>query len=122
LGGYLVAFVKTITPSKCNFLEGFWPLSNWKSNYARVSLSTIMDIVDVKNPIQIPYCGLKNMRPLIAYTPFRDLNVEDFVLVRLHNPDLVLLWMGRIEGDVVKDKESEYFKMVRVQWWVPMKK
>ncbi len=81
-----------------------------------------MDIVDVKNPIQIPYCGLKNMRPLIAYTPFRDLNVEDFVLVRLHNPDLVLLWMGRIEGDVVKDKESEYFKMVRVQWWVPMKK
>jgi hypothetical protein len=30
--------------------------------------------------------------------------------------------MGRAEGDVVKDKESEYFKMGKVQWWVPMKK
>jgi hypothetical protein len=30
--------------------------------------------------------------------------------------------MGRVEGDVVKDKDNEYFKMVRVQWWVPMKK
>jgi hypothetical protein len=30
--------------------------------------------------------------------------------------------MGKVEGDVVKDKENEYFKMVRVQWWVPMKK
>jgi hypothetical protein len=30
--------------------------------------------------------------------------------------------MGRAEGDVFKDKENEYFKMVRVQWWVPMKK
>jgi hypothetical protein len=30
--------------------------------------------------------------------------------------------MGRTKGDVVKDEESEYFKMVRVQWWVPMKK
>jgi hypothetical protein len=31
------------------------------------------------------------MRPLIAYMPFRDLNVGDFVLVRLHDPDLVPL-------------------------------
>jgi hypothetical protein len=39
-----------------------------------------------------------------------------------HNPNLVPLWMGRVESDIVKDKESEYFKMVKVQWWVPMKK
>jgi hypothetical protein len=62
------------------------------------------------------------MRPLTTYTPFRNLNVGDFVLERLHNPNLDLLRMGRIEGDVVKDEESEYFKMVKVQWWVPMKK
>jgi hypothetical protein len=30
--------------------------------------------------------------------------------------------MGKVEGDVVKDKENEYFKMVKVQRWVPMKK
>jgi hypothetical protein len=30
--------------------------------------------------------------------------------------------MGRTQGDVVKDEESAFFKMVRVQWWVPAKK
>jgi hypothetical protein len=30
--------------------------------------------------------------------------------------------MGRIEGDVIKDEESEYFKMVKFQWWFLMKK
>jgi hypothetical protein len=30
--------------------------------------------------------------------------------------------MERAKGDVIKDEDSEYFKMVRVQWWVPMKK
>jgi hypothetical protein len=50
-----------------------------------------MDVVDSEDPIQIPYRGPKNMRPLIAYTPFRDLNVGDFVLVRPHDPNLVPL-------------------------------
>jgi hypothetical protein len=49
------------------------------------------------------------MRPLTAYTPFRDLNVKDFVLVRPHDPNIVPLWMGRAEVDVIKDEESEYF-------------
>jgi hypothetical protein len=61
------------------------------------------------------------MKPLTTYTPFRDLNVGNFVLVRLHDPDFVSLWMGRVDGDVVKDEDNEYFKIVRVQWWVPMK-
>jgi len=30
--------------------------------------------------------------------------------------------MGRVQGDVVKDEENTFLKMVRVQWWVPMKK
>jgi hypothetical protein len=42
--------------------------------------------------------------------------------VKPHNPDLVPLWMGRVEGDAIKDEEIKYFKMVRLQWWVPMKK
>jgi hypothetical protein len=57
---------------------------------------------------------VKNIRPLIAYTPFKDLNVGNFVLMGLHNPNLVLFWMGRAEGDVVKDKDKEYLKMMRV--------
>jgi hypothetical protein len=62
------------------------------------------------------------MRPLTTYTPFKDFNVGNFVLVRPHNFDLVPLWMGKAKGDVVKDEESEYFKMVKVQWWVLVKK
>jgi hypothetical protein len=82
----------------------------------------MMDVVDLEDPIRVPYCGPKNMKPLTAYKPFRYINVGDFVLVRLHDLDLVLLWMGRMEGDVIKDEENEYFKMVRVQWWVLVKK
>ncbi len=62
------------------------------------------------------------MRPLTTYMPFKDFNVGDFVLVKLHDPNLILLWMGRTEVNVVKDEENEYFKMMKIQWWVPMKK
>jgi hypothetical protein len=40
---------------------------------------------------------------------FKDLNVGNFVFVRPHDLDLVPLWMGRVEGDVIKDEKSEYF-------------
>jgi hypothetical protein len=42
--------------------------------------------------------------------------------VRLHDPLLVLVWLGRTQSDVVKDDQNEFFKMVRVQWWVLVKK
>jgi len=47
--------------------------------------------VNPKDPIQVPYCGPKNMRPLTTYMSFKDLNVGDFVLVRLHDSNLVPL-------------------------------
>jgi hypothetical protein len=49
----------------------------------------MMDIIDPKDPIQVFYCGPKNMKPLTAYIPFKDLNVGDFVFMRLHDPNLV---------------------------------
>ncbi len=55
----IVAFVKIVILSKFNSLEGFWPLNNWRSNYAKASLSTMMDVIDPENPIQIPYYGPK---------------------------------------------------------------
>ncbi len=70
-------------------LEDFWPSSNWRSNYAKALLSIVMDVVDVEDPIQLSYCGLKNMRPLTAYTTFKDFNVKKFVVVRPHDHDLV---------------------------------
>jgi hypothetical protein len=48
-----------------------------------------MDVVDPKDLIQVPYCELKNMRPLTAHIPFRDLNAGDFVLVKPHDPNIV---------------------------------
>jgi hypothetical protein len=32
-------------------LEGFWPSNNWKFNYAKASLSIVMDVVDPKDLI-----------------------------------------------------------------------
>jgi hypothetical protein len=41
------------------FFGGFLPLSNWRSNYVRASMSTMMDVVDLEDPIQISYYGPK---------------------------------------------------------------
>jgi hypothetical protein len=76
-------------------LEGFWPSSNWRSNYVRASVSTVMDVVDPEDPIQIPYCGPKNMRPLTVDMSFKKLNVGNFVFLKPHDPNLIPLWMGR---------------------------
>ncbi len=60
------------------------------------------------------------MGPSTIYTMFRDLNDGDFVFVSVHDHVFVLVWMGKTQGDVVKGEHNEFFKMVKVQWWVPM--
>jgi len=62
------------------------------------------------------------LKLILAYTSFRDLNNENFVLVKLHEPFLIPVQIRRTHIDVVKDDQNEFFKMVRVQWWVPVKK
>jgi hypothetical protein len=62
------------------------------------------------------------MRPSIVYSSFKNLKDGDFVFVRLHDPGPVLVWMGKIQGDVLKDEDNENFRMVGVQWWVSMNK
>ncbi len=52
------------------------------------------------------------------YTPFCDLFVGNFVFVRLVDPIVYLMWMGRVENDVVIDQENETYMKVYVQWWV----
>ncbi len=43
--------------------------------------------------------------------------------MRPHEVEFVSMWMGRAQSDVVvKDNQNEFFKMSKVQWWVPMKK
>jgi hypothetical protein len=81
-----------------------------------------MLVVDSKDPIICPYYGPKNLKPAPTYTSFRNLNNGDFIFVKFCDPFLVLVWLGRTQSDVVKDDQNEFFKMVRVQWWVPMKK
>jgi hypothetical protein len=76
-------------------------------------LITIVD-ADPKDPIQHLYCGLKNMKPSTTCTPFRNLNDGDFVFVKPHDLNLVLVWMGKTQSDVMKDEESAFFKMVKV--------
>ncbi len=38
-----------------------------------------------------------------------------------HDPFLILVQIKRTHIDVVKDDQNEFFKMVRVQWWVQVK-
>jgi len=79
-------------------------------------------VVDLEDLVIRPYCGPKNLKPIPTYTSFKDLNNGYFVFVRPHDLLLVHVWSGRASSDVVQDDQNEFFKMVKVQWWVPMKK
>jgi hypothetical protein len=50
------------------------------------------------------------------------LGLGDFVLVRLEDLELYLMWMEKVENEVVKDKHYEFFFKLHIQWWVPVKK
>jgi len=76
-------------------------------------LTTVVDS-NLEDSIQHLYCGLRNMKPSTTCTPFRNLNDGDFILVKPHDLNLVLVWMGKTQSDVVKDEESAFFKMVKV--------
>ncbi len=58
----------------------------------------------------------------IAYTHFRDLFDDNFVLVKPLDPILYLVWMGRAKSDVERDQENENYRKVYVQWWVVVRK
>jgi len=59
---------------------------------------------------------------IIAYTPFCDLFVGNFVFVWHTYPTIYLVRMGRAESDVVKDQNNENYRKVYVQWWVHVRK
>jgi hypothetical protein len=85
-------------------LEGFWPSNNYKASYERASIPTVVD-VDPENPVILLYYGPRSMCPslnTIAYTPFHDLFVGNFVLVQPVVPKVYLVWMGRVKSDVVR--------------------
>jgi hypothetical protein len=91
----LLHLTKPLLIQGCILLEGFWPSNNWKLNYARVKLLSIMSVVDLEDLVICPYCGPINMKPILAYTLFRNFNNGDFVFVRPHDLFLVLVWLGR---------------------------
>jgi hypothetical protein len=70
-------------------------------------------VIDLKYPVNHPYCGPKNFKLAFAYTPFRDFNNGDFVFAKPYDPLLVPIWLGKTQSDV-KDDQNEFFKMVRV--------
>jgi hypothetical protein len=53
----LLHLSKPLPHQNATFLEGFWPSSNWRSNYSKVLLSTTIVGADPKDPIQHPYVG-----------------------------------------------------------------
>jgi len=81
--------------------------------------------VDPKNLVVPSYCGLKNMRPSLTTTCLHfvsRLRPWRFRFVKHAYPKLYYVWMGRLENEVVKDEQSNDFRHVHIQWWVPMKK
>jgi len=56
----LELLLKPIPWQSSILLKGFWPFSNWRSNYECTSIPTVVD-VDLKDPIILQYCGARSM-------------------------------------------------------------
>jgi hypothetical protein len=67
-----------------------------------------MEVVDLEDPIMHHYCGPKNLKPSPTYTPFKDLNNENFVFMVPHDLVLVLVWTGKTKNNVVKNDQNEF--------------
>jgi hypothetical protein len=59
---------------------------------------------------------------VITYTPFQDLGVGDFTLVRSIDLELYPVWMGRVKNEVEKDEQSDNFRHFHIQLWVSEKR
>jgi len=78
--------------------------------------------VDLEDLVMHLYCGQKNLKLVLTYTLFRDFNNGDFVIMKPHDLLFVIVWMGRTQSDVINDHQSEFFKIMKVQWRVLIKK
>jgi hypothetical protein len=76
----LLHLSKPLLTQRSIILEGFWPSNNWKFNYARVELLSTNQVIDSEDLVMCPYYGPKNLKSALAYTPFRDLNMEILLL------------------------------------------
>jgi len=47
----LLHLLRQLPPQSTTLLEGSWLLNNWRFNYVKASLLTMMDVVDLEDPI-----------------------------------------------------------------------
>jgi hypothetical protein len=117
----LLHLSKLLPCHNATLLEGFWPLSNWRSNYLRVSLLIAIVSANLEDPIQCPYVGRRTWA-LQIYTPHLKILMMG-ILFSLGRMILALSYLDEKNTRWCYERWREcIFKMVRVQWWVPMKK
>ena len=67
------------------------------------------------------YCGSARNKPKDAFNPQVDVSKDSFVLVR-PSSSIYPIWLGVAVSNVDKEKESENFLKVKVQYWAPITK
>ena len=85
--------------------------------------------MDPNNPLDITpedeaeltsYCGPAKDRPRLAFNPFRDVLLGDFVLCRPCHNNYLPVWLGRVL-ERVDMTPGPTFGNFRIEWWTPMK-
>ena len=67
------------------------------------------------------YCGSARNKPRDEFNPQIDVSKGSFVLVR-PSSSIYPVWLGVATSDVDKEKKSETFLKVKVQYWAPITK
>ena len=101
-------------------MQDFWPRS---LSSPVVALEDAFEDEDNfgMNENEDHYCGSARNKPKEEFNPQIDVSKGNFVLVR-PSSSMYPIWLGVAISDVDKEKESETFSRVKIQYWAPITK
>jgi hypothetical protein len=109
-----------LLPTPSELVEGFWPDHDWRVLLvASPHLPTNAQDVTLEDKEPEAYCGPANMRPVVPFNQWRQIQQNWWVLLRRAELDICLLWLGRATSGVCRDKGDANYGKFLIHYWEP---
>lgn len=109
-------------PNQLNtLLEGFWPTLDWRKFHRRTWIDRVVGNIDItpKDEEEASYCSHVKDKPELAFNPWHNILVGDFVLVN-RIIKIEPMWLGKVLTTVARRTMSPLYGQFKAQWWEPL--
>jgi hypothetical protein len=117
----LLHLSKLLLFQSSTLLKGLWPTNNWRFLLCQSFIAIHNGRYWFKK-----LSGPENLKPTPTYILFKDFNIWKFVLMRPHDPILVLIlvlvWMRKTQSDVKTWPKWIFQNVKSLVMGIPMKK